>query len=233
MELKSNRKYFTQGIWPIIAGCALIFVGALVWIIFRDERSWEIRQMYMILFAAGAVFIVLYFVIRPKDADLDEQIRKYTSGDRNTAEEKVMTADKRCQIIESFQSGCFDYQSADASLARKGTDGTVRCSAYASCVIVLANTRLYVYGKTFSLLEDKHTDAFDTIEYADITDTSISEDYIDVAAAKRTVTVKIYTLNIDAGRRYSYAIHEDSFADEFCERIKRKADDVRNSESNK
>ena len=99
MEYKNNLKYFKQNNKPLIFGGILIVLGVIMKIVFRNEHSWEIRQMYTLLLLAGAICVVLYFVIRPKDSELEEQIRRFTAEDEEKAKAKVMEADKRCHII--------------------------------------------------------------------------------------------------------------------------------------
>ena len=46
MEYKNNLKYFKQNNKPLIFGGILIVLGVIMKIVFRNEHSWEIRQMY-------------------------------------------------------------------------------------------------------------------------------------------------------------------------------------------
>ena len=60
MEYKNNLKYFKQNNKPLIFGGILIVLGVIMKIVFRNEHSWEIRQMYTLLLLAGAICVVLF-----------------------------------------------------------------------------------------------------------------------------------------------------------------------------
>ena len=96
MEYKNNLKYFKQNNKPLIFGGILIVLGVIMKIVFRNEHSWEIRQMYTLLLLAGAICGVLYFVIRPKDSELEEQIAEISVYARVSPENKI-------RIVEAWQ----------------------------------------------------------------------------------------------------------------------------------
>lgn len=222
MEYKNNQKYFKQNIKPIIAGIILLAVGIIVKFIFDDEYSWEIRQMYMLLIVGGALCIILYFVIRPKDSELELQINKFVEGDEELAKEKVQNADKRCKIIESMRIADYIPEHDDILLYR-GTDGTVRTNWFSSSVMVLTNKRFYVYRKIFCITEENVTEEFIPFEYTDVDECTIDTVRKEYAFGKKTALREISTFNVcTKGNTVSFITHYDSFVDEFCERLNRR-----------
>ncbi len=228
MEYKNNLKYFKQNYKPIIIGIVLMVIGAIMKIAFSAERSWEIRQIYTLFLLAGAICIVLYFIIRPKDADLETQIRNFTLSDEDTAKEKAETDDKRGKVIETFSFADYVREDEDLTIFR-GTDGTVRTNRYSSSVIVLTTHRMYVYRKIFSITEENVSEEFFPIEYNDVNSCNIVNVTKEYTFGKKSAIQEITHFNIDASSKsVSLILHSDSFADDFCNRLNRKVDTIKN-----
>lgn len=230
MEYKNNLKYFKQNYKPIIFGIVLIMIGVIMKIVFRDERSWEIRQMYTLFMLAGAICIVLYFIIRPKDSDLETQIRNFTLADEDTAKERAETEDKRGKVVETFSFA--DYVRDDENLTIfRGTDGTVRTNRYSSSVIVLTTHRIYVYRKMFSITEENVSEEFFPIEYTDVTTCNIVSDKKEYTFGKKFAVQELAFFKICTDEQtVSLVLHPDSFADDFCNRLNRKITTIKNQE---
>lgn len=230
MEYKNNLKYFKQNNKPLIIGGILIVLGVIMKIVFRNEHSWEIRQMYTLLLLAGAICVVLYFVIRPKDSELEEQIRRFTAEDEEKAKAKVVEADKRCHIIETLTVG--DYiREHDGLMIFRGTDGTVRTNWYSYAVMVLTTNRLYVYRKLFSVISEDVTEEFFSYDYAAVQSCNISNETKEYTFGKKTAVQVLSWINITSdGRTLSIAAHPDSFADDFCTRLNRRLDSSKAAE---
>lgn len=227
MEYKSNLKYFKQNTKPMVFGGILIVLGVIMKIAFRNERSWEMRQIYTLLLLAGAICIVLYFVIRPKDSELEEQIRRFTADDEETAKAKVMAADKRCRIIETLTVG--DYiREHDGLIIFRGTDGTVRTNRYSSAVMLLTTERLYVYRRLFSIVAEDVTEEFLSFDYAAVKSCNITNETKEYTFGKRTAVQELSWINITSGdSTLSIAAHPDSFVDDFCVRLNRRIDSAK------
>lgn len=227
MEYKNNLKYFKQNSKPLIIGAILIVLGVIMKIAFRNEHSWEIRQMYTLLLLAGAICAVLYFVIRPKDSELEEQIRRFTAEDEEKAKAKVMEADKRCRIIETITVG--DYiREHDGLMIFRGTDGTVRTNWYSYAVLVLTTNRLYVYRKLFSVISEDVTEEFSAYDYEAIQSCNITNETKEYTFGKRTAVQELSWINIKSDdKTLMIAAHPDSFVDDFCTRLNRKLDSVK------
>lgn len=228
MEYKNNLKYFKQNYKPIIFGIVLLAIGVIVKIVFSDEHSWEIRQMYTLFMLAGAICIVLYFIIRPKDSDLETQIRNFTLADEDTAKERAEAEDKRGKVVETFSFA--DYVREDENLTIfRGTDGTVRTNRYSSSVIVLTTHRIYIYRKMFSITEENVSEEFFPIEYTDVNSCSIVNDSKEYTFGKKSAIQEITHFQIDTtSKNVSLILHSDSFADDFCDRLNRKIAAIKN-----
>ncbi len=231
MEYKNNQKYFKQNIKPLIAGGILLVLGLIVKLIFNDEYSWEIRQMYMLLIIAGAICIIMYFIVRPKDSELETQINKFIDGDEEQAKEKALNDDKRCKIIESIRIA--DYiPEHDNMQIFKGRDGTVRTNWFSSSVIVLTTNRFYVYRRMFSITEENISEEFIPFEYADVDECTIDTVRKEYTFGKKTALREVTTFNIPSkGKVMSFITHSDSFVDEFCERLNRRIKSAKNPEA--
>lgn len=230
MEYKSNLKYFKQNIKPLIAGIVFLVIGVVVKLIFNNEHSWEIRQIYIAFLLIGAICVVMFLVMRPKDADLDGQIATFISGDEDVAKEKAAAADKRGKVVESFVLA--DYaRDRDDCMVYRGADGTVRTNWYSSSVIVLTTHHVCIYRRQFSITEECVNEEFFTIDYADIVKCCIDSNKKEYVFGKRIAIQEISHFNIEMSDKiFSLTTHSDSFVDEFCERLNRKVDALKESE---
>lgn len=230
MEYKNNEKYFKQNATLLIVGIAMIVVGWLLKLLLQNDGGWEIYQITNLLLVGGVVLSVMFFFVRPKDDELDEQIKRFISDDEEAAKAKVIEDDKRCHIIETIQLA--DYiPDHENSKYFKGRDGTVRTSWYSSSVIVLTEKRFYVYRRQFCITDECVTDEFKRFEYVNVENCDIQSRQADYSFGKKTASREVCTFNINSpGEVFSIIAHPDSFSDAFAERLNRRIETIKNAE---
>lgn len=230
MNFKYNKKYFTGSNLPVVIGVVLTIISLLVLIIFFN--SWG----FVMLFPAivGVVLITFTLGGKSSDADLAEQIKKKSEFLPRTAAEKFgllklqadkfdRDSEKRWNMMPPFEFGGFEFSEGE-KFVRKGGDGTMRSSTYTTGVYLFGLDRLYIYSKTFSLLEEKETEIKTEAFYNDLKAIEVRPHEFKYRSGSKELTHEYTRMHVigNSGELFSTPVHNDAAVDDMIKELFRR-----------
>ena len=155
METKKNYKYFAKrGLSPLsIVGIVLLALAVFVMIV-------KVPGLDMMILIAAVACFVISVSGTAKEADINYQVSEKVKDLEERAMIRFEVYEKDfLRIVNPAKLHGYDYIS-DGVFFRHGADGKNRTSRYNGIQIFYTDKKLYVHGRSFSLLDNTDDNEF-------------------------------------------------------------------------
>jgi len=179
MNYKHNLKYFTGTTLSKLAIVCWIFTAIGAGVLFL--RVWA---LYFIGGAIGVISCVLGFVFvsySMRDSEYDEicneQYELFKEKFITDATEAVNRCNLHNKVVASINHDEISFSSnflfTDTALSKEGSDDKFRTSEMAFTAVLAEKSSLIIAAKTFSLVQDRIQESFNTYSYKAISAASV------------------------------------------------------------
>ena len=186
MDFKKNEKYFNPVNlkFPII----LIVIGLLL----------SMAMIGIPILIIGVILLILQFVGKPSDGDLDRQAHAEIANIKEEALSKLGLDESEVSLIEPIVFEGYDFRNISTqSWYKLGNDGRYRASNYSGTVFLFSENQVYFYQRRFSLINNEKQVNTDEYFYKDIVSASTSSEsmtYTDKKGKQQTIPYEEFVL---------------------------------------
>lgn len=191
MDTKTAQKYFySYGNWGmLVIGVltipAFIGIGIIAYWLFQNRN------------ALG----------RPTDTEFDNAVASKAGDIKAAALKKIGIDESEMSMIAPivFFGPSLDAPAGRTSLVKQGKDGLWRTSAYQACAIFFSENQVFLYTRTWSMINDNRQERTEEYFYGDIVSVTTSsesesmEEFKGLTKVQRTIDLEAFSLRTTGG----------------------------------
>lgn len=226
MEIKSQKKYFTQTKAILYAGIGVILAGIIIYLLNRYviEGTWQLYQLSILVMVAGVVCIICHFTIKVKDSSVDEYANTFVKYLEQQRDEFIAGTEKHVKynVVYSYATGGYRLEGNKQKYLVFGSDNTPRCEEFNGGAIAYTPETLYVVTGSLNLIDGEMSTCKFAIPVGELKQMTLTDKSYGAKVGKNSRFVEVFVAEIlSESATVAFTVHSDAMTDDAINKVNR------------